>query len=184
MLKTQAPTAGLLFSGFLFDSFVVSQDEMISIWEDLYGPSFYFIPAFNPFKNYYAAEMGEEKNLRRFFLLSSKTFERDILLPAKLKSLELEFTWSQSGKRKVNIDPGLLTLENFTLATTKNYSHRTYLGQNIFTDLTYQFQHGKFETLPWTYPDYVDDEKIQFFTWARSYLHTLLSRANQSHLSI
>jgi hypothetical protein len=65
---------------------------------------------------------------------------------------------------------GFLSLENFILATTKNYSHRVFLGQGIFADLTYQFHNGALETFPWTYPDYLDEKKREFFTWARSYL--------------
>lgn len=70
----------------------------------------------------------------------------------------------------VNIDIGFLTLENFVLATTKNYSHRIFIGQNIFADLTYHFHQGEFRSLPWTYPDYLDDQKKDFIKWGRSFL--------------
>ncbi len=72
------------------------------------------------------------------------------------------------------------SLENFVLATTKNYSHRPYLGQNIFADLTYHFHQGQFEFLPWTYPDYRDPKKVEFLSWARSYLLHKLSLITRS----
>ena len=70
----------------------------------------------------------------------------------------------------VNVDIGFLSAENFILATTKNYAHRIYLGQNIFADLTYQCLDGSFRSLPWTYPDFQDEKKIEFLTWCRSFL--------------
>jgi len=70
----------------------------------------------------------------------------------------------------VNLDIGFLSLENFILATTKNFSHRVYLGQGIFADLTYQFSKGELRAFDWTYPDYLDGQKRDFFTWGRSFL--------------
>ena len=62
----------------------------------------------------------------------------------------------------INIDPGYLLMERFVLATGKNYSHRIYIGQNIYADLTLTYEKGHFKTLPWTYPDYAG-EPIQSF---------------------
>jgi hypothetical protein len=58
----------------------------------------------------------------------------------------------------VNLDPGLLTPENFILATGKNFSHRVYLGNGVFADLTLVYRNGGFHPLPWTYPDYASEE--------------------------
>jgi hypothetical protein len=177
MLQTQAPSPGLLFASYLYQESCTHQKTLIKNWEDLFGSSFIFFPSFNPLTNYYSSEMGDATHLKRFFILSSTPSSRESLLSAKLRSLKMEEEQSYNGKRMVNIDPGLLTLENLVLSTTKNYSHRIYLGDHIFGDLTYQFQHGKYVTLPWTYPDYMDEEKISFFTWGRSYLHSVMSRA-------
>lgn len=176
MLELQTPTSGLLFGSFLYREDLFSKEELIVHWEKNFGPHFEFTPEFNPLAQYYSNEMGPTETLKRFFVISSALFPREILLEAKLKAQSWEIDWAQDSKRAVNLDIGLLTLENFTLATSKNYSHRIYLGQNIFSDLTYQFQHGEFQTLPWTYPDYADEKKIQFLTWARVYLLTLLTR--------
>ena len=56
--------------------------------------------------------------------------------------------------RKVNIDPGYLAASKFILATGKDYTHRIYLGEGIYGDLTLIFKKGTFAALPWTYPDY------------------------------
>ncbi len=168
MLTPTIASKGLLFASFLYRSDLFSQKQLQSHWENLFGTGFIFVPEFNPLAQYYSKEMGE--GLSRFFIIPSETFPRELLLSVKLLSLDWEREWSVDGKRMVNVDIGFLSLENFLLATTKNYSHRIFIGQNMFADLTYQFVQGEFQTLPWTYPDYVDPKKIEFFNWLRSYL--------------
>jgi hypothetical protein len=67
----------------------------------------------------------------------------------------------------LNIDPGLLSAERLVLATGKNYSHRIYLGQGIFGDLTLIYERGSFRPLAWTYPDYRQEEAIWMFNKIR-----------------
>ena len=177
MLNVQEATSGLLFGSFLYDESVIPESDLKARWEKKYGPSFYSIPSFNPLAKYYSTEMGDEQNLKRFFALTSSLYQRQSLLSEKLVAVEWEKEWAINGKRKVNVDIGFLSAENFLLATTKNYSHRVFLGNGIFADLTYQFHQGKFETFPWTYPDYQDQEKIEFFTWGRSFLLNQLTHS-------
>jgi hypothetical protein len=40
----------------------------------------------------------------------------------------------------------------------------------IFADLTYYFHQGKLQNFTWTYPDYLDEQKKEFFCWGRSFL--------------
>jgi hypothetical protein len=168
MIHTEVPSQGLLFASFLYRVDLFSKDDLKSLWETHFEEGFSFIPSSNPLADYYKKEMGGE--LSRIFFLTSNPFPREFLLSTKLLALSWERQWAQDNKRMVNVDIGFLTLENFILATTKNYSHRIYLGQNIFSDLTYYFHQGELQALPWTYPDYLDEEKRQFFTWARSFL--------------
>ncbi len=175
MLSPPPVSQGLLFGSFLYNTNLFSEEALRKEWDAFYGPSFYFNPQHNPLAKYYSTEMGNQENLKRFFALTSAPFDRQELLKSKLQALKWEENWSVQSKRMVNVDTGMLTLENFILATTKNYSHRIFIGSNIFADLTYQFQLGKFQLLPWTYPDYHDDAKIEFFTWGRAHLHNLLT---------
>ena len=71
------------------------------------------------------------------------------------------------GRRRVNLDPGYLLLERFVLASGKNFTHRIYIGQGIYADLTLMFQKGAFRTLPWTYPDYAARDMQSFLTQVR-----------------
>ena len=57
--------------------------------------------------------------------------------------------------RPLNLDPGLLTLGKFMLATTKDQAHRIYLGSGIYAEVTLRFESGQYEPWPfWTYADY------------------------------
>lgn len=169
MLQTTEASKGLLFGSFLYRSDLYPADLFQDLWEQHYGSSFSCVPEVNPLNNYYEKEMGSP--LSRVFFLSTMQSPRDLLLESKLKAIEWEHQWSSEGKRSVNIDTGFLSLENFLLATTKNYSHRVYIGQNLFADLTYFFQNGEIHSFPWTYPDYLDPQKKKFLLWGRSFLH-------------
>ena len=60
--------------------------------------------------------------------------------------------------RSVNLDPGLMSLSRFILASTKDSSHRVPLADGIFAELTLQYRRPCFRPLPWTYPDYRSEE--------------------------
>ena len=56
----------------------------------------------------------------------------------------------------MNLDPGLLNLGQYVLATGKRGSYRVYVGHGIWAEVAYRFLGGSFQPLPWTYPDYAD----------------------------
>lgn len=168
MLKTLPTPPGLLFGSFLYSIDHHTEESLLEIWTNSYGPSEIFRPEFNPLKEYYSKEMPGQ--LSRFLVTTHKTFPRQELLGSKRQGLEWEQRFALNGKRTVNIDTGILSLENFLLATTKNYSHRIFIGEDIFADLTFEFKHGQFRALPWTYPDYQDPQKINFLTQSRNRL--------------
>lgn len=105
---------------------------------------------------YYRHEMGEP--LVRRFYVGSRPVARDTLSEIKVAAETIEREFAAGERRTVNIDPGMLTEENFILATGKNFSHRVYLGNGVFADLTLLFREGEYRALPWTYPDYASDE--------------------------
>ena len=105
------------------------------------------------FTDYYEKEMGP--NLVRQWVGFHGLIESEQLSDFKRTtgSLEKRFL-GPNGKRRVNLDPGTLSLHNLVLASTKGFAHRIYLRDGIYADLTLLFQSGKFQPLPWTYPDY------------------------------
>lgn len=168
MLKPLPTPPGLLFGSFLFQKVRHTEADLLQLWTEEYGPSEILRPAFNPLMEYYSKEMAGE--LGRFLVITQNVYSRSELLKSKLLSLEWERKFAVQEKRTVNVDTGFLSLENFLLATTKNYSHRIFIGDDIFADLTFEFKHGKFQALPWTYPDYQDPQKLSFLTQSRNRL--------------
>ena len=112
------------------------------------------------FTTYYYDETGIPL-FRRLFGFKKLVQQQD-LAQIKLTTNSLEQQYASGGKRPVNIDPGYLLHERFVLATGKNYSHRIYIGNGIYADLTLIYSHGRFEPLPWTYPDYASKNVIDF----------------------
>jgi len=117
------------------------------------------------YTTYYEKEMGS--GLLRRVLAFRTMISQDRLTEIKLATNAMEQARAVGGRRRVNIDPGYLLLERFVLATGKNFSHRIYLGQGIYADLTLIYQHGEFQTLPWTYPDYADRPLRRFLLAVR-----------------
>ncbi len=102
--------------------------------------------------DYYEREMGAP--LYRRFVVMERLVPRDQLAAVKIEAEELERNFSVHGMRTVNLDPGILTEASFLLATGKNYSHRVYLRDGVFADLTLVYRKGEYRPLPWTYPDF------------------------------
>lgn len=107
------------------------------------------------FTEYYTAEMG--KPLFRSLLNFSSPIRQSDLAAVKRFTNRLEGEFSQEGRRTVNLDPGYLLGSRFVLASGKNFAHRIYIGGGIYADLTLLYTNGRFQSLPWTYPDYREE---------------------------
>ena len=118
------------------------------------------------YTNYYEPEMGP--GLVRRMIAFKPLIAQDALSAIKLKTNIIENEFSKNARRNVNIDPGYLVRERFVLATGKNFTHRIYIGNNIFADLTLIFQKGEFRSLPWTYPDYKEKNMHAFLHRVRN----------------
>ncbi len=119
--------------------------------------------------DYYAREMGH--GLVRVFYVMSGLFERTYIVEAKHMSYELERMFLEHGRRKYNVDPGIVTLENVLLSTFKNYYHRIYLGKGVFAEVTLAYIKGELRPFEWTYPDYRRDEMREFLLSVRNRLY-------------
>lgn len=121
------------------------------------------------FSTYYVKEMGTPL-VKRFVSFA------DLIAPDQLADIKrfangleqrIPRTDGKPG-RGVNLDPGYLAAAKVVLATTKDYSHRVYLGGGIFAEVALQFRCGAFESLPWTYPDYKTDLALTYFARVRT----------------
>jgi len=121
--------------------------------------------AFN-FTDYYEPEMGVP--LSRRVLAYKNLVQQYDIANIKFITNDFEHKFSKNGKRMVNIDPGYLGLERFVLATAKNYTHRICVGKGIYADLTLIYTQGRFQPLPWTYPDYAEKGMITHLTRIRN----------------
>lgn len=123
--------------------------------------------------DYYSEEMGD--GVSRIMVLFEPLMPREVIVETKLTTNNIEIQLSGGEKRKVNIDPGYITLENVVLATTKNYTHRIYIGKGIYGDLTLIFKKGTYTPLEWTYPDYAGSEIISILNRWRGYYKRMLT---------
>jgi hypothetical protein len=156
MSKPRKPCPAKLIIRFLF-SCPGAQTQALDALVSDFGPvDFLSAPGVFPYTTYYDDEMGQ--GLRRQTAGFLNLVEPGSLAAIKLRANEIETGLSVDGKRKVNIDPGLLSLENFVLATGKNFTHRIYLRDGIYADLTLIYNKGAYRPLPWTYPDYREPE--------------------------
>ena len=157
----------------LFSSEKALIERAIEQLVDIYGEADWISPEiYFDRTRYYEKEMGWP--LHRRFLSFKKLISPEMLVDVKLKTNEMEKGHLKGQKRRINIDPGYISLERLILATGKNYIHRVYLGKGIYADLTLVFKRGGFVPLEWTYPDYADPEMIDAFNAVRSqYLEQL-----------
>jgi len=120
---------------------------------------------------YYESSMGSE--LRKRFLVFRNLIPPDRLADIKLytNQLEEELAWTAPypESRPLNLDPGILSLGKFMLATTKDQAHRVYLRHGIYGEVTLQFQSHAFQPNPWTYADYREPALLYFLNEARDY---------------
>jgi len=126
-----------------------------------------FISASAPFAytDYYTKEFGS--SLIRRLVSFDRLIRPDSLPDVKLWTNSLERRLSIEGRRRVNIDPGYIAKAHLLLATGKGYSHRPYLKDGIYADLTLIYRNKAFQSLPWTYPDYASGEMIGILTRIR-----------------
>jgi hypothetical protein len=163
------PTKCGLFFALLYREDREILEEISSIIESDWGKIVAkLIPQYFPMKEYYAKEMGTP--LGRIYLAVGGKKSRKSLVEAKQWAMKLESRFTQQENRMVNIDPGIICLEQLLLISTKPYSHRIHLEDNLYAELTYRFEQGEYRPLPWTYPDYTESEVIKFFTESRKAL--------------
>lgn len=165
MAKQREPHKVRLIVGILFTSQEVLETA-VSELEKSYGPVLERTGAkIFDHTSYYNKEMGE--SIKREFVVFKGLISRDELAPVKTFTNSIEDRTSVDGNRRINLDPGILSLENFILATCKGFSHRIYLSDGVYGDLTLIYKGNTYTTLEWTYPDYAISETIEFLNYLR-----------------
>ncbi|OHD67460.1 MAG: hypothetical protein A2W19_03270 [Spirochaetes bacterium RBG_16_49_21] len=110
--------------------------------------------------NYYR-EMGASQY--KVLLSFRKLIRREEIVTIKLFTNKLEKRFSKNTMRRVNIDPGYLTLSNVYLASCKEFFHRAYLRKGVYLENEYRYVRKRYLPWEWTYPDYLKQDYLFFF---------------------
>ena len=115
-----------------------------------------FKGSFLPFgtTDYYREEFGE--GLHRGFVSFRGLFDPGDLAAFKREAAALEASWSVDGKRSANLDAGYLDADKLVLASFKRGPAKLYLRDGVYADMLLRYTKGRFEPLPWAFPDFRD----------------------------
>ena len=167
MGKVAIPSDVMLFSSILYNDDAMLK-RALGMLDGRFGPRLFTSDVMEfDYTDYYEKELGSP--LVRVFVAFDKLVPRDQLIEVKLATNDMESRLaSPDGRRRVNIDPGLVAMENIVLATTKPYSHRVYLGKGIWCEITLMYKKNSYSPMEWTYPDYGSDNVIAMFNTLRN----------------
>ncbi len=122
--------------------------------------------------DYYEEQAGS--NILRRFVSIEKLVDPGTLAEVKHTTNEIEQELarrlSTDLSRPVNLDPGFVEPSKLVLATTKNYSHRIYIGNMMYAEVTLVYDKGAWQPFDYTYPDYCQQCYLDFFTKVRQRL--------------
>jgi len=164
----RGPEIAVLFVGTLYSSADIFSPVSFKLRESFGSILFESPPLPWNYTDYYGEEIGPP--VFRRFTFFGRNVDASSVVDAKLRTMSLEADFSEGGRRQINIDPGYMTLAKVVLASRKNYSHRIYLGRGIFGEVELFHKDGKYNPLPYTYPDYRDETFLGFFSEARRLL--------------
>jgi len=131
------------------------------------------------FSDYYNAELGSP--ITRRLVAFEMLRPLDELADIKLFTNSLEQKHGEPGSRLFNLDPGFVTLQSLVLATGKKFSHRIYLKDGIWADLTLVWQKKQWVDFAWTFPDYADSDMKSRLTKLRQSYKTKLNNPYTSN---
>jgi len=130
--------------------------------------------------DYYKNQTGP--NILRHFISIERLIHPGVLAKIKLRANKLEQKLAKilarPVPRPVNFDPGIIEPSKLILATTKNYSHRIYIGKKIYAEVTLLFDKGSWRPFDYTYPDYRQQCYFEFFDKVRNRLLEQLQKSN------
>jgi len=160
--------------------FDLAQNQMQKLWGaiDLQSDLLSF-----EHSSYYEKEMGSR--LLRKLVSFTELIDPGSLAAIKHQSNQLEIQFANTARdqssdpdselspvltRNVNLDPGYVEPGKLVLATTKNYSHRLYIGQSMYAEATLHYYKGQWQPWPYTYPDYAGGDYFPFLNQVRQRL--------------
>jgi hypothetical protein len=138
---------------------------------------------FQEYTHYYDPTMGP--GLKKRLWAFSRPIDPAALAEIKRFSNEREESFARehgfAERRPLNLDPGYVTLGKLVLASTKDHSHRIYLRDGIFAEVTLRWTKKQWRAFSWTFPDYAAGIYFPFLRQCRELLHRKL-RANPEQI--
>jgi len=156
-------------------------DACTDIVRKEYGPVDYqseIVPWTN--SDFYQEEMGA--GILRKFIFFENVMDPGDLSAIKINTTRIEKNFAVQAenrvRRRINLDPGYVTEAKVVLATTKDYSHRLYIGKGIYAEVTLRYgnKDRSFTPFDHTYLDYGSEPYIAMFNKARELLRSALQR--------
>lgn len=163
MLSFIEPKPVKLFFGLIYsdeDIYLAVKEQIVSVFGNIDYESDMLSFAHT---SYYEKEMG--KGLKRRFISCELLVDAHCdVVEAKHYAVKLENERAIGDRRLINIDPGYINESRLILTTTKDFSHRIYIGKGVFAEITMLLKKNSYEYLPWTYPDYKLESYQKFFS--------------------
>jgi hypothetical protein len=178
MREIRSPIPVKLFIGMLSP-----EPELFDICADIvcqeYGPidcQSEIVPWTN--SDFYQDEMGS--GILRKFIFFEQLIDPGDLPAIKISTARIEKNLAiqtvNNARRRINLDPGYVTEAKVVLATTKDYTHRLYIGEGIYAEVTLRYvnKNRSFSPFDYTYLDYRSETYTTMFNKARDVLRTAL----------
>ncbi len=167
------PVCGILYSESApLDQIMIRLESLLGT-ADLTSEPYAF-----DFTDYYDSRM--KTPLRKFFVSFLRPMNREDLPTIKQETNMIEDRFSVEGENKrqrlVNLDPGYIARSKLVLASTKNFSHRIYIKDGIYAEVTLTYTKGDFRPSPWTFADYRTESVLSFFRRVREIYMEQLKR--------
>jgi hypothetical protein len=167
--KIRSLEPALLFTGALYSDSGIFESSKELLRNNFGEILFESLPVQWDYSLHYKDELGWP--ISRKFIFFNDMLDPGTIADIKLKTNEIEDAFSLNGKRRINLDPGYLTLAKIVLVSTKNYSHRIYLKKGIYGEITLiYYKDGIFKPHLYTYRDYQDKACTDIFLHVRELL--------------
>ncbi|MEK7279802.1 MAG: DUF4416 family protein [Nitrospirota bacterium] len=175
---------------FLFAGMIAQSEEIFSLAQIELKKSFGEVSYQSPVypwdrSGYYEEEIGTD--LKRRFLFFAEPILPDRLADIKIETNRIEGLFlnktGRNGKRTINIDPGYMNMAKVVLATTKDFSHRVYLRDGIYAEVTLIYRDDSYWPLPYTFPDFRSENYIGLFNSVRGELKSSSKLSSGLHYS-
>lgn len=169
MARIQKPPPGRLIVSVIYSSIDALADSLKALERKFGRVQYETMEIACSDQETYREEMGD--NLQRRLFSFEKLYGRDTLPDIKAICHKVEPMFADTVGdfifRSVNIDPGILTPSNLTMASHREYNNRLYLRDGVYAQIELIWSSGRFRRLPWTNPDFCEGEAVEFFQRVR-----------------